>query len=112
MFEPLESEEEQVLGPRLSAREDRNNMARKQKKRRTHVDDSAMEKSGGEKIPKSFVVRRCTLFRCRCSLPMRGNALKWQNLRGGKEPGEGEGDTVESCGGQLGEMGKAAAAQT
>ena len=54
------------------------------------MDDAAMEKTGGEKVPKSFVIRRCTLFRCRRPLPvieMWGHALKWQNLRGGWNQG-------------------------
>jgi hypothetical protein len=33
-------------------------MGRKNRKRRTHVDDEVVEKTGGEKVPKSFVVRR------------------------------------------------------
>ncbi|EKX31953.1 hypothetical protein GUITHDRAFT_148967, partial [Guillardia theta CCMP2712] len=33
-------------------------MARKHKKRRTHVEEDTQEKTGGEKVPKSFVIRR------------------------------------------------------
>jgi hypothetical protein len=36
-------------------------MGRKNRKRRTHVDDEVVEKTGGEKVPKSFVVRRFDL---------------------------------------------------
>lgn len=33
-------------------------MARKNKKRRTHVEEDIQEKTGGERVPKSFVLRR------------------------------------------------------
>jgi len=33
-------------------------MARKRRKKRTHVEEEVAEKAGGEKVPKSFVLRR------------------------------------------------------
>jgi len=33
-------------------------MGRTGKKRRTHVEEDVQEKTGGERVPKSFVLRR------------------------------------------------------
>lgn len=35
------------------------------------MDDAAMEKTGGEKVPKSFVIRRCAPFRHPTPFPVR-----------------------------------------
>jgi hypothetical protein len=41
-------------------------MARKHKKRRTHVEEDVQEKTGGERVPKSFVLRRYACVKIKC----------------------------------------------